>query len=210
MSCYDRLAFKFGKQSKSVFDVTSQDYDSWKLDTYVPIDFCGTPSTESNDNFFPWNWTTVDFDAVEVSFESDVWDLNEKWPADKQRHSGVSVKFRCMPGNQTSSFPYTTQFLTIDDGKPPLDYDEHRKVAVFGERIRYLWDYDQGNHFVKDRYPEYNATLKPDDDGLSIFNEEIPEFFTFYPKPKPYTEKPATTTEEAQEFRGNNDMGKHI
>ena len=41
------LAFKFIKQAKSVFNKTSEDYDKWIPDTYVPINLCGTPSTEA-------------------------------------------------------------------------------------------------------------------------------------------------------------------
>ena len=47
LGCYDQLAFKFIKQAKSVFNKTSEDYDKWIPDTYVPINLCGTPSTEA-------------------------------------------------------------------------------------------------------------------------------------------------------------------
>ena len=81
------------------------------MDTYVPIDLCGTPSTESNDTFFPWDWTIIDYDAIEVTFETDILGLNEEWPKNKPRHSGIAVNFRCMTGNKTSPFPYSARFL---------------------------------------------------------------------------------------------------
>ena len=69
LRCYDQLAFKFIKQAKSVFNKTSEDYDKWIPDTYVPINLCGTPSTESNDTFFPWDWTIIDRDTNQSEFQ---------------------------------------------------------------------------------------------------------------------------------------------
>ena len=51
LGCYDQLAFKFIKQAKSVFNKTSEDYDKWISGTYVPINLCGTPSTEAGFQF---------------------------------------------------------------------------------------------------------------------------------------------------------------
>ena len=64
--------------SESVFNKTSEDYNKWIMDTYVPIDFCGTPSTMTNDTFVPWDWTSTDYDAIEVTFETDIANLEQE------------------------------------------------------------------------------------------------------------------------------------
>ena len=57
----------------------------------------------------------IDYDAIEVTFETDILNLQEEWPKNKPRHSGISVNFRCMKGNSTSPFPYSTRFLGTDE-----------------------------------------------------------------------------------------------
>ena len=191
MGCYDRLAFKFIKQAKSVFNKTSEDYNKWIMDTYVPIDLCGTPSTESNDTFFPWDWTIIDYDAIEVTFETDILGLNEEWPKNKPRHSGIAVNFRCMTGNKTSPFPYSARFLGTDAFDDSHD-DPLRYSTVFGESIRYVWAHDQGNHFVKNRYPEYeyvNDTNGNEQDETATQAEFIR---TLYPNTETVQPTPAT------------------
>ena len=192
MECYDRVAFKFGFQPKSVFNKTSADYNQWKIEDYAIFDFCGTPSTEANDNFFPWEYTITEYDAVEVSFETDIYQLAEKWPMEKPGHSGLSVVFRCFPDQPNSTFPYTTHVMSPLDYDatmtlpiPPIDYDPHRHTSFIGKRIRYLWDYEQGNHFVKNRYEDFYSSWSNLDNAEKYAIH--PEDFTFFPPPATYT-----------------------
>ena len=173
------------------------------MDTYVPIDLCGTPSTETNDTFFPWEWTIIDYDAIEVTFETDILELKEEWPKNKPRHSGFSVNFRCMTGNETSSFPYSTRFLGNNDAS---HNDSLRYSTVFGESIRYVWAHDQGNHYVKNRYDYVNGTNDDDDDDSESATRS--NFIrTLYPN----TESPLPTfeTHELKDIEGKHKQ-KHI
>ena len=40
-----------------------------------------------------------------------------------------------------------------------------RYSSVFGESIRYVWAHDQGNHFVKNRFPEYVSENETNENG---------------------------------------------
>ena len=198
----------------SVFNLTSADYNQWKIEDYGIFDFCGTPSTEANDNFFPWEYTITEYDAVEVAFETDIYALDEKWPAEKPMHSGLSVFFRCLPDAPNSTFPYATDTMPplyfdstmsppMQPPMPPLDYDPHRHSAFIGNRIRYLWDYEQGNHFVKHRYKDFTEA---DDTWSKLDNANKyatqPDDFTFYPPPKTYSIKPTEPPEKSIDKQG--------
>ena len=40
-----------------------------------------------------------------------------------------------------------------------------RYSTVFGESIRYVWAHEQGNHFVKNRFPGYASENETNEDG---------------------------------------------
>ena len=85
---------------------------------------------------------------------------------------------------------------------PPLDYDPHRHSAFIEGRIRYLWDYEQGNHFVKHRYDAYTYASTDEDNSWSKMDNADKyateaEDFTFYPPPETQTIKPTEQPEKS-------------
>ena len=107
-----------------------------------------------------------------------------------------------MKGNSTSPFPYSARFLGTDAFDESHD-DSLRYSTVFGESIRYVWAHEQGNHFVKNRYPEYkcdNDTNENEQDETATQAEFIRTLF-------PNTETPQPTLATLQDFKDIE--GKH-